>query len=667
MKYLFALLGFLFSSIAFSQQTDYVDFKQIQAYVVPDNSTKSISGNLTIVFDILKSADSIFLDSQNMTFSKVLLSGNKITFKNDGKRLILFNSFKPSLENKITLQYTAVPKKALYFVGWDTNAPNQIWSQGQGKYTSNWLPSIDDMNDKMEFDITVEFDSNYQIIANGKLIDKQIIGANTIWSYNMKQPMASYLVALAIGNYVKSEDISESGIPLEMYYYPEDSLKAEPTYRYTKQMFNFLETEIGVPFPWQNYKQVPVHDFLYSGMENTGTTIFADSFVIDSIAFNDRNYVNVNAHELAHQWFGNLVTETSGTHHWLQEGFATYYALLAEQDVFGENYYYMRLYEYAQELLEQDSRKEGTSLLNPKSSSATFYKKGSWVLHALREKIGDDAFKTAVKNYLEIYQFKNVETTNFIHEAEKTSGQNLDAFVAVWFEAETFPYNEALASLEQSQFIQEYLMADCEAKNAKCDYYLSAPLSAEAKAKIVAQVPERITADVFDDGLKVRQAIAKNLTKIPLGLKTNYESLLTDKSYITIESALYNLWVNFPKKRVDYLNQTKAIVGFNDKNVRLLWLVLALSTPEYDDANKQLYFDELVSYTSADYGFEVRQGAFSYLNALQVFTERAILNLIDASHHYNWRFKSFAKNLLEVLSNTEKYDDIIQRLTMKNQ
>ncbi|OBX22836.1 MULTISPECIES: M1 family metallopeptidase [Bizionia] len=667
MKYLFALLGFLFSSIAFSQQTDYVDFKQIQAYVVPDDSTKSISGNLTIVFDILKSADSIFLDSQNMTFSKVLLNGNKITFKNDGKRLILFNSFKPSLENKIMFQYTAVPKKALYFVGWDTNAPNQIWSQGQGKYTSNWLPSIDDMNDKLEFDITVEFDSNYQVIANGKLIDKQVLGANTIWSYNMKQPMASYLVALAIGNYDKSEDISESGIPLEMYYYPEDSLKAEPTYRYTTQMFNFLETEIGVSYPWQNYKQVPVHDFLYSGMENTGTTIFADSFVIDSIAFNDRNYVNVNAHELAHQWFGNLVTETSGTHHWLQEGFATYYALLAEQDVFGKNYYYMRLYEYAQELLEQDSRKEGTSLLNPKSSSATFYKKGAWVLHALREKIGDDAFKTAVKNYLEIYQFKNVETTNFIHEAEKTSGQNLDAFVAVWFEAETFPYNEALASLEQSQFIQEYLMADCEAKNAKCDYYLSAPLSAEAKAKIVAQVPERITANVFDDGLKVRQAIAKNLTKIPLGLKTNYESLLTDKSYITIESALYNLWVNFPEKRVDYLNQTKAIVGFNDKNVRLLWLVLALSTPEYDDANKQLYFDELASYTSADYGFEVRQGAFSYLNALQVFTERAILNLIDASHHYNWRFKSFAKNLLEVLSNTEKYDDIIQRLTMKNQ
>ena len=667
MKYILVSIGLFFCHIAVSQQADYVDFKKIQAYVEPDISTKRISGDIQVVFEILKPTDSIFLDSQNMMFSNVLMNGEEILHKNDGKKLILFHSFKASQENQITFQYTATPKKALYFVGWDNEAPNQIWTQGQGKYTSNWLPSIDDMNDKIEFDLTIEFDSNYQVISNGKLIDTQVLGDKTIWNYNMKQPMVSYLVALAVGKYNKIEDVSASGTPLHMYYYPKDSIKVEPTYRYTTQMFNFLETEIGFPYPWQNYKQIPVHDFLYSGMENTGTTIFADTFVVDSIGFNDRNYVNVNAHELAHQWFGNLVTETSGTHHWLQEGFATYYALLAERDVFGKNYYYMRLYEYAQELLEQDSRKEGTSLLNPKSSSTTFYKKGAWVLHALREKIGDDAFKTTVKSYLEIYQFRNVETSNFITEAEKASGLKLDNFVATWLDSQTFPYNEALVSLEKSQYIQEYLMADCEAKNAKCDYYLSAPISDEAKAKIIAQVPERITADVFDDGLKVRQAIAKNLTKIPLALKSDYESLLTDKSYITIESALYNLWVNFPEKQVDYLNQTKAISGLPDKNVRLLWLVLALSTPEYEAANKQLNSDELVSYTSADYSFDVRQGAFSYLNALNVFTETAIANLIVATNHHSWQFKSFAKNLLDQLSNSEKYEVIIQRLTNKNQ
>ena len=117
-------------------------------------------------------------------------------------------------------------------------------------------------------------------------------------------------------------------------------------------MFDFLEEEIGVRYPWQNYKQVPVKDFLYAGMENTSATIFSDAFVVDSTAFVDKNYVNVNAHELAHQWFGDLVTETHGTHHWLQEGFATYYALLAEKDIFGDDYYYHKLYETSQQLVK---------------------------------------------------------------------------------------------------------------------------------------------------------------------------------------------------------------------------------------------------------------------------------------------------------------------------
>ena len=213
------------------------------------------------------------------------------------------------------------------------------------------------------------------------MVSKREKPTYNLWEFDMQKPMSSYLVALVIGKYDKKVEYSKSGIHLEMYYYQEDSLKFEPTYRYSKQMFDFLEEEIGVPYPWQNYKQVPVKDFLYAGMENTSATIFADSFVIDSIAFVDKNYVNVNAHELAHQWFGDLVTETSGTHHWLQEGFATYYALLAERDIFGDDYYYWQLYDYAQELLEQDKAGGSTSLLNPKSSSTTFYKKGAWVVH----------------------------------------------------------------------------------------------------------------------------------------------------------------------------------------------------------------------------------------------------------------------------------------------
>lgn len=150
-------------------------------------------------------------------------------------------------------------------------------------------------------------------------------------------------------------------------------------------------------YPWQNYKQVPVKDFLYAGMENTTLTVFSEAFVVDSIGFNDRNYVNVNAHEMAHQWFGNLVTETEGTHHWLHEGFASYYALLAEKEIFGSDYYYWKLYNTAEQLKQLSDEGKGESVVNPNASSLTFYEKGAWALHILKELIGEEAFKSAVK------------------------------------------------------------------------------------------------------------------------------------------------------------------------------------------------------------------------------------------------------------------------------
>ena len=153
----------------------------------------------------------------------------------------------------------------------------------------------------------------------------------------MTKPISSYLVAFAVGDFSKKIIKSITNTLIELYYPTNDSLHYEPTYRFSGEIFNFLESEIGFKYPWENYKQVPLYDFMYAGMENTTATFFSDNFIVDSTGFNDRNYINVNAHELAHQWFGNLVTEQSGSDHWLHEGFASYYALLAEKEIFGED------------------------------------------------------------------------------------------------------------------------------------------------------------------------------------------------------------------------------------------------------------------------------------------------------------------------------------------
>lgn len=641
------LLVFI-TSISFAQQTDYVDFISVDAGLEFQPKKKEIKFTAKYTFKILKKVDSIYLDAKNTYHYELHDRSFKggIGALGNNKIVIRSSDFEIGQTYSFTMICFSKPKKALYFT--KQNNDFQIWTQGQGKYTSNWLPSIDDVNDKIEFDISITYPNGFEALANGKLIDKQVGDSLTTWKYNMKKPMSSYLVALAIGKYNKKTEISKSGIPLEYYYYPEDSLKFEPTYRYSKQMFDFLEEEIGFPYPWQNYKQVPVHDFLYSGMENTSLTIFSDAFVVDSIGFNDKNFVNVNAHELAHQWFGDLVTAKSGKHHWLQEGFATYYALLAERDIFGDDYFYFKLLQNVLDLSRQDLTGNGTSLLDEKASSLTFYQRGAFVLHALKYKVGDAVFKKAVKNYLTKYQFGNVETKDFIAEVQKLYGKSLTGFVNYWIVSKDFPYEQAFEILKkQSVFVNEYAIVDCEAQSSKCAEQLKYYISDEAKAKIISQVPGSVTADTFKNGLKVRQAIAQHVTQIPQPLKAEYETLLDDKSYITIESALYNLWTNFPLERAKYLAKTRDVVGFSDKNVRLLWIALNLNTPYYEADNKYELFNELKQYTGETYNAELRMSAFNYLYLMKSCDEDCVAELEKAKSHHNWRMVKFAKDLIK--------------------
>ncbi|RNC86412.1 MAG: M1 family peptidase [Winogradskyella sp.] len=652
MKRLWLVFYFFCGVLVSAQQTDYVDFKKIEADISFFIDSSRVYGYETITFKIIKPTDSIFIDAKNMKLRDLYLKDSpliEVDFTQDENKIWVKHNFAKDKEYKLFINYKVDPKKALYFL--KRKKGPQIWTQGQGKYTSNWLPSIDDVNDKIIFELQILSKDSLKVISNGALTDVESFYKYKRWYYKMKKPMSSYLVALVVGDYDKKVETSKSGIPLEYYYYPEDSLKIEPTYRYTKLMFDFLEDEIGFPYPWQNYKQVPVHDFLYAGMENTSLTIFSDAFMVDSTGFNDKNYVNVNAHELAHQWFGDLVTATSGEHHWLQEGFATYYALLAEKEVFGEDYYMFNLYNSAQELARQDLAGNGTSLLNPKSSSLTFYQRGTWVLHALRDKVGSIVFRTAVKNYLDKHQFTNVETSDFISEVETLYEKPLDDFVAKWIVDKAFPFEDAIEILKrQSIFINEYIMVDCETNSSKCSNYLKYYASDEAKIKVIGQRPDLVSKETFNESLKVRQAIAQYLTKIPEALKGKYEILLDDKSYLTIESALYNLWVNFPLERSKYLNKTKSVIGFNDKNVRLLWLVLALNTLEYESDKNDEYLKELMSYTDPQQHFELRMKAFEYLNLIGACEVNCQNNLRETTKHHNWRMVKFSKAMLEKLN-----------------
>jgi aminopeptidase N len=147
--------------------------------------------------------------------------------------------------------------------------------------------------------------------------------------------------------------------------------------------------------------------------------------------------------------------------------------------------------------------------------------------------------------------------------------------------------------------------------------------------------------------IQFRQYLSQKSSVIPSELKEDYESLLNDKSYITIEVALFNLWQNFPHERHKYLNKTKGILGFNNKNVRTLWLALALITEDFEGENKANYFKELTAYTNPKFGFEIRQNAFQYLNQIKACNNMCNENLEQATKHHSWQFSKFAKAMIK--------------------
>lgn len=656
----------LFPYFLFSQQLQKVDFKTLNAVLSLDPANKKISGKVTYAFEVLSAIDTIRIDAKNMSFFNLTLNNKTVDFKNSGKELLLFKGFKKG-KNTLTFDYEATPKQTLYFIG--ENDKLQIWTQGQGKYTSHWLPSFDDVNEKVVFGLTVSFDKNFTVLSNGKL--KKISDKNQTekqWEYQMEKPMSSYLAMLAIGKFVKQTETTASGTPLEMYLSQEDAAKFEYTYKYSKTIFDFFEREIGVKYPWEIYRQVPVKDFLYGGMENTTSTIFSQDYVVDEIGFNDRNYINVNAHELAHQWFGDLITATSGKHHWLQEGFATYYALLAEKELFGEDHFNWEMYEIA-ERLQQASKTDTIPLLNEKASALTFYQKGAWALHVLRENVGVDNFNKAVKKYLEKYAFKNVKTADFLAEINAVSKYDTKKFQEIWLEKSGFEVTEALEILQKNKFMKHYLevLSLAEKPLAEKRQIFEETMKSDAyypvKEEILFQLQSLDFAEKLpfvqiamqSKDIKVRQAVAKTLNKFPAEFLPDFETFLNDNSYVTKEIALNVLWSQFPENRTKYLDESRSWMGMNDKNLRILWLTMALATKDFEPENKLAYYDELLSYATPDYESSIRQNALTNLLYINPNDTNVLRMLVNPLVHHKWQFSKFARDKIRGLIKKDKY------------
>ena len=643
-----------------------VDFITANATIDFDISQRKILGNVSYNFDLKSEVDTIRIDAQNMQIQSVLIDGKSAGYKYDNKQIKLYSGYKPG-SNDLKIKYNTIPKQTLYFVG--TGNDLQIWTQGQGKYTSHWLPSFDDYNEKVIFNMSITFDKNFQVVSNGILSSKKSNGNNITWNYQMEQPMSSYLLMFAIGKYDVTTQKSTSGIPIESYLKPSDKSKNESTYQYTKQMFDFLEKEIGYAYPWKVYRNIPVEDFLYSGMENTTSTIFNQDFVVDKIGAIDRSYVNVNAHELTHQWFGNLITAKTGKDHWLQEGFATYYALLAERDIYGDDYFYWELYEMAEKIQNESKSAKNTVVFSEGATTLTYYQKGAWALFFLRNQIGDANFQTAVKNFINKYGFKNVSTDEFLKEVESVYSFNSEKFKKEWLTNPSFDIKQALFLLKNNPMIQQYLeLVDKQSLpfESKKDYLLNTLNTSphtNVKQEVIYQihnVPYADAKEIYDyiansKDVKVRQAMVQILKEIPNEYVETYKTFLDDGSYLTQEMALKNIWYQRPDLKHQVLDQSKNWEGFNDKNLRITWLMLALATDNYQVDKKVNWYKELEGYAYSKYNSNVRMNAISAMWFLNQYDSNTLPHLVNALASHKPQFRKFGRDAIIELSTKNEF------------
>ena len=234
----FLILGMIMISFqSLISQTNVFDIQKISAEVQPDFSTKSISGKINLTFKILKETDSIFLDAKNMN-AKLLAEDKDYSIATTSNKIWFTGTFEANHQYQLNFSYTAKPKQSLYIVGFEDDNRNndQIFTQGQGKYTSHWLPSIDDMNDKIEFDLSIIVPQYYGALANGQLTEQwEENDSLSRWTYDMQKPMSSYLVAFSVGNFIRDIQTSYSGVELHQYLLKKDSTYLEPTYRHTKK------------------------------------------------------------------------------------------------------------------------------------------------------------------------------------------------------------------------------------------------------------------------------------------------------------------------------------------------------------------------------------------------------------------------------------------------
>ncbi|MEQ8763623.1 MAG: M1 family metallopeptidase, partial [Planctomycetota bacterium] len=441
-----------------SPKTDHTHFERVRQLDVRhlrldvrvSLDEERVTGSATLeVASRLPSLKSFWLDAVALLVEDVLVDGERARFWVLPERLYV-ELPEPKAEGEaftVRVDYAASPETGLLWVrqiGADGEEIVMVHSQGQSIDHRHWFPCHDATNDLLTSEVVVSVPDGYLALSNGALQDVEpgqwpAAGENgeRTFHWRQAQPHPNYLITLVIGQFNVGRD-EALGVPLG-YFAPKGRGEyLEPTFSRTPEMMRVLTERFGVPYPWDRYDQVVALGYESGGMENTGQTTLWEWTLIDESELLERSPDGLLVHELAHQWFGDLVTAASWSDLWINEGFATYSEILWLEDSQGREAADWERYQSIGWYFDEDSDQYRRPIVTRHYDSpddlfdSTVYPKAAWVIAMLRNVIGDESFFTGMRRFLEEHRHQPVRTEQLVETFEEVSGTELGWFFDQW-------------------------------------------------------------------------------------------------------------------------------------------------------------------------------------------------------------------------------------------
>ena len=441
------------------EKTRHFELKHTRLHIALDWEKQQVIGKAGLILSpYFYPQSTLVLDAKNFDFNQIkLIQGEDslaLDYSYNGYKVIidLGKQFSRSDNIHVFVDYTAKPnesydtiavdggKKGFYFINpsREESKPQQFWTHGETESNSRWFPTLDAPNQKTTQEIFITADQKFATLSNGLLIYSKSNPDSTRTDYwKMDKPHASYLIMLAGGEFEKTSD-TYGDLPVDYYMEPGFSSYAEDIFENTPEMIEYFSELLGYPYPWPKYSQIVVRDFVSGAMENTTASVFMEELNVSNRELLDYNWDDIIAHELFHQWFGDLVTCESWANLPLNESFATYSEYLWKGHKYGKHEGDFHLHEELQTYLDESKTKKVNLIRfdhidDDDMFDSHSYAKGALILHMLRNYLGDEAFFESLSYYLHKNEFGKVEIHDLRMAFEHVAGEDLNWFFNQWF------------------------------------------------------------------------------------------------------------------------------------------------------------------------------------------------------------------------------------------